>query len=91
MDFPQTRYARSKEGSVAYQIVGDGPRDLVFIPWWATNVEIMWEEPTIARFLNRLASFSRLLCFDKRGAGVSDPVPLAALRRSSSGVTTCAP
>ena len=79
MDVPQTRYARSKEGSVAYQIVGDGPRDLVFIPWWATNVEIMWEEPSIARFLNRLASFSRLLCFDKRGAGVSDPVPLAAL------------
>jgi pimeloyl-ACP methyl ester carboxylesterase len=79
MDVPQTKYARSKEGSVAYQIVGDGPRDLVFIPWWATNVEIMWEEPTIARFLNRLASFSRLLCFDKRGAGVSDPVPLAAL------------
>jgi class 3 adenylate cyclase len=79
MDFPQTRYARSKEGSVAYQIVGEGPRDLVFIPWWATNVEIMWEEPSIARFLNRLAGFSRLLCFDKRGAGVSDPVPLAAL------------
>jgi class 3 adenylate cyclase len=79
MEVPQTRYARSKEGSVAYQIVGDGPRDLVFIPWWATNVEIMWEEPTIARFLNRLGSFSRLLCFDKRGAGVSDPVPLAAL------------
>jgi pimeloyl-ACP methyl ester carboxylesterase len=79
MDVPQTRYARSKEGNVAYQIVGDGPRDLVFIPWWATNVEIMWEEPTMARFLNRLASFSRLLCFDKRGAGVSDPVPLAAL------------
>jgi class 3 adenylate cyclase len=79
MDVPQTRYARSKEGNVAYQIVGGGPRDLVFIPWWATNVEIMWEEPTMARFLNRLASFSRLLCFDKRGAGVSDPVPLAAL------------
>ncbi|HSD11745.1 MAG TPA: adenylate/guanylate cyclase domain-containing protein [Candidatus Binatia bacterium] len=79
MDVPETRYARSKEGNVAYQIVGDGPRDLVFIPWWATNVEIMWEEPSIARFLNRLASFTRLLCFDKRGAGVSDPVPLAAL------------
>ncbi len=79
MDVPQTRYARSKEGNVAYQVVGDGPRDLVFIPWWATNVEIMWEEPSIARFLNRLASFSRLICFDKRGAGVSDPVPLAAL------------
>ncbi|MET0151506.1 MAG: adenylate/guanylate cyclase domain-containing protein [Candidatus Binatia bacterium] len=79
MDFPQTKYARSKEGNVAYQVIGDGPGDLVFIPWWATNVEIMWEEPSIARFLNRLAGFSRLICFDKRGAGVSDPVPLAAL------------
>jgi pimeloyl-ACP methyl ester carboxylesterase len=79
MDAPETRYARSKDGNVAYQVVGDGPRDLVFIPWWATNVDVMWEEPTIARFLRRLASFSRLLCFDKRGAGVSDPVPLAAL------------
>jgi class 3 adenylate cyclase len=79
VDYPETRYARSKEGNVAYHVVGDGPRDLVFIPWWATNVEIMWEEPSIARFLKRLASFSRLICFDKRGAGVSDPVPLAAL------------
>ena len=79
MNSPETRYARSKDGNVAYQVVGDGPRDLVFIPWWATNLEITWEEPSLARFLNRLATFSRLLCFDKRGAGVSDPVPLAAL------------
>jgi len=76
---PQTRYARGREGSVAYQVVGDGPRDLVFIPWWATNLEIMWEEPSLASFLGRLGSFARLLVFDKRGAGVSDPVPLAAL------------
>jgi len=79
MRSPETRYARSTEGKVAYQILGDGPLDLVFIPWWATNVDVMWEEPSIARFLHRLASFSRLICFDKRGAGVSDPVPLAAL------------
>ena len=76
---PETRYARSKDGSVAYQVVGDGPLDLVFIPTWASNVEVMWEEPTIARFLRRLATFSRLLCFDKRGSGVSDPMPLALL------------
>ncbi len=76
---PETHYARSREGSVAYQVIGEGPQDLVFIPWWATNIDAMWEEPTIAHFLNRLATFSRLLCFDKRGAGVSDPVPLAAL------------
>jgi class 3 adenylate cyclase len=76
---PETRYARSPGGSVAYQVVGDGPLDLVFIPWWGTNLDVMWEEPSIARFLRRLASFSRLICFDKRGTGVSDALPLAAL------------
>ena len=76
---PETRYARSKDGHVAYQVVGDGPLDLVFIPSWASNVEVMWEEPSIARFFPRLSTFSRVLCFDKRGTGVSDPVPLAAL------------
>src|SRR5882724_5542005 len=79
MQPPETRYARSKDGDVAYQIVGDGPRDLVFVPWWGTNLDVMWEEPSIARFLSRLATFSRLLCFDKRGTGVSDPVALPAL------------
>ena len=76
---PETRYAPSKDGYVAYQIVGHGPLDLVIIPGWANNIEVMWEEPTRASYLRRLATFSRLLCFDKRGTGVSDPVPLAAL------------
>jgi class 3 adenylate cyclase len=76
---PETRYARSEDGYVAYQVVGDGPLDLVFIFYWASNVDAMWEEPSLARFLRRLATFSRLLCFDKRGSGVSDPVPLAAV------------
>jgi class 3 adenylate cyclase/pimeloyl-ACP methyl ester carboxylesterase len=76
---PETRYARKKDGYVAYQVVGNGPLDLVFIPTWNTNIDVMWEEPSLARFLHRLATFSRLICFDKRGAGVSDPVPLAAL------------
>ncbi len=79
MQYPETRYARSADGNVAYQVVGDGPLDLVFIPWWGTNIDVMWEEPSIARFLRRLATFSRLLCFDKRGSGVSDALPLAAL------------
>ena len=79
MQVPETRYARSREGNVAYQVAGDGPRDLVFVPWWGTNLDVMWEEPSLARFLLRLAGFSRLLCFDKRGTGVSDPVPLSAL------------
>lgn len=78
MTQPETRYATGAEGCVAYQEVGDGPFDLVFVPGWTSNVDVMWEEPSLARFLHRLASFSRLLCFDKRGTGVSDPVPLAA-------------
>ncbi len=79
---PETRYALNKGGQyIAYQAFGAGEVDLVFIPDWCTNVEIMWEEPTLARFLQRLASFSRVICFDKRGTGVSDPVPLSHLGR----------
>lgn len=74
---PATRYAVNKGGQhVAWQELGAGPRDLVFIPDWCTNVEVMWEEPTIARFFQRLAAFSRVIVFDKRGSGLSDPVPL---------------
>jgi class 3 adenylate cyclase len=75
----ETRYAASSDGHVAYQVVGNGPRDLVFVPNWGSNVDVMWEEPSLAHFLRRLATFSRLICFDKRGTGVSDPVPLATL------------
>ncbi|MGR9106122.1 MAG: adenylate/guanylate cyclase domain-containing protein [Gammaproteobacteria bacterium] len=79
MIYPETLYARSKEGNVAYQLVGDGPLDLVVIPSWLNNIDAMWDEPSLAHFLRRLATFSRLLCFDKRGAGVSDTVSLAEL------------
>ena len=70
----KTRYARSGGVSIAYQVVGDGPLDLVFVPGFVSNVEAGWEIPAFARFLNRLASFSRLILFDKRGTGLSDPV-----------------
>ena len=66
---PQTRYARSGDVSIAYQVVGAGPRDLVLVAGWVTNIEVLWEEPSMARFLQRLASFSRLILFDKRGTG----------------------
>ena len=79
MQPPETRYAISKDGNVAYQVVGDGPLDLVFISNWTSNVDAMWEEASFALFLRRLAAFSRLICFDKRGTGVSDTVPLGAL------------
>jgi class 3 adenylate cyclase len=75
----ETRYAASADGHVAYQVLGTGPRDLVFLPNWGSNVDVMWEEPSLAHYLRRLATFSRLICFDKRGTGVSDPVTLAAL------------
>jgi pimeloyl-ACP methyl ester carboxylesterase len=75
MRTPETRYAKGRGGCVAYQVIGDGPLDLVFIPNWVTNLDVMWEEPSLARFLRRLASFSRLIYFDKRGCGVSDPLP----------------
>src|ERR671930_1341544 len=76
---PQTRYAKSGELNIAYQVVGDGPLDLVYVPGWISNVELMWEEPAHAHVLGRLASFSRLILFDKRGTGLSDPVPLDRL------------
>ena len=71
---PETKYTKGDEGYVAYQVVGDGPIDIVFNTSWATNVDVMWEEPALAGYLDRLASFGRLICFDKRGSGVSDPV-----------------
>jgi pimeloyl-ACP methyl ester carboxylesterase len=71
---PETRYARSGDVSIAYQTVGDGPLDLVFVPGFVSHVEHWWEEPSSARSLQRLASFSRLILFDKRGTGLSDPV-----------------
>src|SRR6266550_1535784 len=71
---PETRYAKSGDVNIAYQVVGDGPFDLVYVPGWVSNVELLWEKPKPARFLERLASFSRLILFDKRGTGMSDRV-----------------
>ena len=75
MNHPATRYARSGELNIAYQVVGDGPFDLVYVPGWVSNLDLMWEEPSYAGLLERFASFSRLILFDKRGTGLSDPVP----------------
>ena len=71
---PETRYAKSGDVNIAYQIAGDGSRDLILVPGWVTNIDVFWEEPAFARFLTRLASFSRLILFDKRGTGLSDRV-----------------
>ena len=72
---PDTRYTRSGDVNIAYHVVGDGPFDLVYVPGWVSNIEVFWEGTKSRRFFERLASFSRLILFDKRGTGLSDRVP----------------
>jgi pimeloyl-ACP methyl ester carboxylesterase len=74
---PITRYVRAGDVSIAYQCLGEGPLDLVFFPGWFSHMDLQWTSRPIAGFLRRLASFSRLILFDKRGAGLSDPVAFA--------------
>jgi class 3 adenylate cyclase len=74
MALPETRYAKSGEVRIAYQVVGSGPFDLVFVPGFISNIELFWEMPEWAQFFMRLAAFSRLILFDKRGTGLSDRV-----------------
>jgi len=69
---PESRYAKSGDVNIAYQVLGSGPIDLVYVPGWVSHLEYGWEEPSLARFYRRLASFSRLILFDKRGTGLSD-------------------
>ena len=76
---PETRYAKSGGVHVAYQVVGKGPPDLVLVSTWFSHVEARWDFPGFAYYLRRLASFSRLISFDKRGIGLSDPVALDRL------------
>src|SRR5687767_11006936 len=71
---PQTRYAQSGDVNIAYQVIGQGPIDLVFVMGWVSNIDEFWTEPSFANFLQRLARFSRLIVFDKRGTGLSDRV-----------------
>ena len=71
---PETRYALSGDVHIAYQVVGDGPFDLIFVPGFVTHMELQWRLPGMADFLRDLGSFSRLIRFDKRGTGMSDPV-----------------
>jgi pimeloyl-ACP methyl ester carboxylesterase len=73
---PEVRYARSGPVSIAYTVSGDGPVDVVFVPGWVSNVELVWHEPRQAAFLRQLARACRLIMFDKRGTGLSDPVPI---------------
>ena len=79
MDVPRTRYARSGDLNIAYQVFGTGSLDLVYVPGWVSHVEEAWESLDYAAFLRRLGSFARVLMFDKRGTGLSDPVPIDRL------------
>ena len=74
MSTAKTRYAKSGDVHIAYQTLGEGPVDLVLVMGWATNLELWWEDPRWTAFYERLASFSRVILFDKRGTGLSDRV-----------------
>jgi pimeloyl-ACP methyl ester carboxylesterase len=71
---PEVRYAKSGDLRIAYQVAGSGPFDLVFVPGFVSNIELFWERPEWANFFSRLAGFSRLILFDKRGTGLSDRI-----------------
>jgi pimeloyl-ACP methyl ester carboxylesterase/class 3 adenylate cyclase len=72
---PTTRYARSGDATIAYQVAGEGPLDLLFLPGWISQIEQLWSAPAMRRFLERLAVFNRLILFDRRGSGLSDRQP----------------
>ena len=74
MDAPEVRYARSGDANIAYQVVGDGPVDLLYIPGWVSNLDLYWQEPSGVRFLRRIAATFRLILFDRRGTGLSDRI-----------------
>ena len=79
IEVPETRYTKSGDVNIAYQVVGDGPFDLVHVPPFVSNLELQWEGPAERRYFERLASFCRLIMFDKRGTGLSDRVAVATL------------
>jgi pimeloyl-ACP methyl ester carboxylesterase len=83
---PEIRYARSGDVHIAYQVLGEGEIDLVFVMGWLTNLETYWEQPDYRRFMRRLASFTRLILFDKRGMGLSDHTPIGTLEERMDDV-----
>lgn len=84
---PQTHFAENDGVSIAYQVFGDGPQDLIFIPGWLSNLDLFWEEPRVARFLLSLARFARVIVIDRRGTGLSDRVSPPTLEIQMDDVT----
>ena len=76
---PETRYAREGDVHVAYQVTGDGEPVVTFVDQWISNVDAQWRFPPLARFIDRLGAFGRVVLLDKRGTGLSDPVPFGGL------------
>ena len=87
VDAPEVRYAKSGDVSIAYQVVGEGSFDIVYVPGSFSNVELSWTNPRIAAFYRRLASIGRLILFDKRGTAC--PTASPTFRRWRRGWTTC--
>jgi pimeloyl-ACP methyl ester carboxylesterase len=83
---PEVRYTRSGEVDIAYATLGSGPVDLVLVMGWLTHLEVYWEEPSFRRFAQRLAAFTRLILFDKRGMGLSDRTTLGTLEQRMDDV-----
>jgi len=84
---PETHFAENDGVSIAYQVFGEGPQDLIYIPGWLSNLDIFWEEPRVARFLLSLAQFSRVIVIDRRGTGLSDRVAPPTLEIQMDDVT----
>ncbi|HEY6571013.1 MAG TPA: alpha/beta hydrolase, partial [Candidatus Limnocylindrales bacterium] len=76
---PETRYARLGELHLAYQVLGDGPPDILLLDQWFGNLDAQWDVPPLAALRERLSTFGRLIMFDKRGTGLSDPIPTSTL------------
>jgi pimeloyl-ACP methyl ester carboxylesterase len=83
---PEIKYARNGDVSIAYQVLGNGPMDIIYVPPFVSNLELQWQEPEQARYLQRLASFPRLVMFDKRGTGLSDRTGIATLEERMDDV-----
>jgi pimeloyl-ACP methyl ester carboxylesterase len=86
---PETKYARSGDVHIAYQVFGEGELDVVIVPGFVSHIELIWEHAPAARYLEAIASFARVIMFDKRGSGLSDRV--ADAPTSKRGWTTSAP
>ncbi|MCP9487364.1 MAG: hypothetical protein MSC30_16065 [Gaiellaceae bacterium MAG52_C11] len=84
---PETRYARSGEVNIAFQVVGEGPLDLVLVPRFVSHLDLDWEEPRYAHMLRRLSSFARLILFDKRGTGLASATAPESIPASASSST----